>query len=195
MKKKILIIRSVSFQQLDKNLAAIAKQFPVGGGQWELHLLTHSHGIPQARSYKAISQLIDYGSRGNFSFFHLPRCFKKSKSAPGDRGASGADNKEEKGYEAIVVPVTNKSGAGFLNVLFMSLRIPTRSIYMCNLLSEIWKVSRKRIVFLALKSCFFSLFAAVMILPLLILFLSVFLVFQVIGRPGKRRARHGVPLP
>ena len=154
MKKKVLIIRSVSFQQLDKNLEKIESQFPVSKKDlWEFHLLTHSHGVQRAVSYKAISQIIDYKSRRNFTFFHLPPVLKKSR------------------YGAIVVPVTNKTGAGFLNVLAMVLRIPSDSIYICNLTSDIWKVSRKRIVFQVVKSGLFSLFSVVLLLSLLVFLL------------------------
>lgn len=157
MKKKVLIIRSVSFQQLDKNLEKIEEQFPVSGGEWECHLLTHDHGTRRAASYKAITQIIAYGSRRNFTFFHLPLCLRKSR----------------KNYEAIIVPVTNKTGAGFLNVLAMTLRIPSASIYICNLTSDIWKVSRKKIVFQVVKSALFSLLSVVLVLPLVILILPV----------------------
>lgn len=157
MKKKVLIIRSVSFQQLDKNLEKIEKQFPVFGGEWECHLLTHDHGTRRAASYKAISQIIAYGSRRNFTFFHLPLRLRKSR----------------KNYEAVVVPVTNKTGAGFLNVLAMTLRIPSASIYICNLTSDIWKVPRKKIVFQVVKSSLFSLLSVVLVLPLVVFFLPV----------------------
>ena len=175
MKKKILVIRSVSFQQLDKNLAAIETQFPISEGEYEIHLLTHAHGIPHAQSYTAVSHIIDYGSRGNFSFFHLPRCLKRSKSTL------------PTGYEAIVVPVTNMSGAGFLNVLLMSLRIPAASIYICNLVSEMWKVPRRQILFRAFKSLFYSLLAAASVLPLLIFFIVIFPFFLLFRGTGKKK--------
>jgi hypothetical protein len=166
MKKKVLIIRSVSFQQLDKNLEKIEKQFPVSRGEWECHLLTHDHGTRRAASYKAISQIIAYGSRRNFTFFHLPPGLRKTRKDNSRRS-------RKPGYEAVVVPVTNKTGAGFLNVLAMTLRIPSASIYICNLTSDIWKVSRRKIVFQVVKSSWFSLLSVVLVLPLMIFILPV----------------------
>jgi hypothetical protein len=151
---------------LDKNLEKIEKQFPVSRGEWECHLLTHGHGTQRALSYKAISQIIAYGSRSNFTFFHLPPGLRKTGKDNGDRN-------RKPGYEAIIVPVTNKTGAGFLNVLAMTLRIPSGSIYICNLTSEMWKVSRRKIVFQVIKSSLFSLLSIVLALPLVVFILPV----------------------
>ena len=171
MKKKLLVIRSVSFQQLDKNLEAIETNFPVSNGSWEFHLLTHAHGVQRAKSYQAISRIIDYGSRKNFTVFHLPQCLKKKKEV----------------YDGVMVPVTNKTAVGFLNVLVMALRIPSASIYICNLTSRIWKISRKKILLQALKSCIFSFLSLVFIIPFLVIFLLVLPLSFIIGRWRKKK--------
>ncbi|MCX6582974.1 MAG: hypothetical protein NT166_22585 [Candidatus Aminicenantes bacterium] len=155
MEKKILIIRSVSFQQLDKNLIRIKETFPEPDTMF--YLLTHSHGIERAQKYRLLSEIIDYQSRKDFSFFRLPKRLKKEK------------------FYAVIVPVTNKTGAGFLNVFAMALRIKTEKIYRCTTGSDIRQTPRKEIVSRLLKATFFSAIAfiltlgALVMLPFLIL--------------------------
>lgn len=163
MKKKILIIRAVSFQQLDKNLNAIVKGFPAG--QFELYLLTHGHGMERAKTYKALSGIIDYRSRKNFSLFHLPRVLKKKSL-----------KKENLFYEAVIVPVTNTSARGFLNVLALARRIPSHSIYICNLVSDIREISRTQIVLDMFKGTLFTIFAALLAVPLAIILIPPLLI-------------------
>jgi hypothetical protein len=148
--KNILIIRSVSFQQLDQNLAALVKSFPPA--EHEFHLLTHGHGMERARTYDALSVIIDYQSRKNFSVFHIPPSLSKRTLKKGES------------YEAIIVPVTNKTGLGFLNVLAMTLRIPSKTIYICNMVSELLGTPRIGIVIQVMKASFFSLLSGVMAL-------------------------------
>jgi hypothetical protein len=155
MGKKNLLIRSVSFQQLDKNLGRIMEIFPTTGATF--YLLTHSHGIVRAGKYGIFSEIIDYQSRKDFSFFHLPKRLKKEK------------------FHAVIVPVTNKTGAGFLNVFAMALRIRTEKIYCCTPASEIRQTPRKEIISRLLKATFFSALAfiltlgSLLMLPFLIL--------------------------
>jgi hypothetical protein len=178
MKKKALIVRSISFQQLDKNLDAIVRRFP----GYEFHLLTHSHGIDGAANYTSISKVIDYGSRKNFSFFHAPGELKNVLPS----------------YDAIIVPVTNMTGAGFLNVFLMALRIPSHSIYRCNLISEIREIPGKTILFHAFKSFSLSVFSAVLTIPLVIVFLPVMGIYRLGGMLKNRRGRveeRSIPQP
>lgn len=139
MKEKVLIIRSVSFQQLDQNLAAIVKEFPPES--FQLHLLTHRHGMERAQTYDALSNIIDYEHRGNFTLFHLPSTLKKT------------------GYDTVIVPVTNKTGLGFLNVLALAFRIRSMRIMVCNMVSELRQVSRASILLRGVKAVLFSLIA------------------------------------
>jgi hypothetical protein len=168
MKKKALIVRSVSFQQLDKNMKGITQRFP----GYEFHLLTHSHGIDCAQGYASISEVIDYGSRKNFSLFHVPEVLKNLK-------------KKEAVYDVIIVPVTNKTGTGFLNVLLMAYRIRSGTIYICNLVSEIWEVPRAAILYRAFKSFLFSIISTLMTVPLTLVTLPVLLTGFLISRLKK----------
>jgi hypothetical protein len=153
MKKSVLIIRSVSYQQLDKNIVHIKETFPNS----ELYLLTHSHGVEGAKKYGLFSEIFDYETRKNFSFFHVPQRLKKRR------------------FGAVVVPVTNKTGSGFLNVFLLAARLKTDKIYRCNLISDIREISRWKLTvqtFRAIPFCFVSwLFtlASVLIVPFILL--------------------------
>ncbi len=153
--KKILIIRSVSFQQLDKNIVRIKEAFP-DSMDGAFYLLTHSHGLNRARKYETLAGIIDYQGRKNFSLFHIPKKLAKEK------------------FHAVIVPVTNRTGAGFLNVFLMALRLKTQKIYCCNLVSDLWEIPRKKIILHLLRASLFSLvssifsFIFILFLPLLI---------------------------
>ena len=161
--KQLLIIRSVSFQQLDSNIKKIVQEFP----GHEIHILTHSHGVLACKNYESVSHVIDYSSRKNFSIFHLPPGLPPEKS---------------RHYEAVIVPVTNKTGAGFLNVLLLALRIPTEQIYLCNLVSDIPKISKGYIIRWFLKSCLYRAMAVLLSIPLFLVFIPGFLIFLLFNR-------------
>lgn len=121
--KKMLIIRSVSFQQLDLNLPEIKKRFP----DYEISLLTHAHGVALAEKYQDIAQVYVYPYTEGFS---------AKKKVP---------DLEGKTFDVLVVPVTNLTGCGFLNVLAFGTKIKSREYYMCNVVSDITKTGRGKI--------------------------------------------------
>ena len=117
--KKLLVIRSVSFQQLDLQSENLGKRF-VG---YESHLLTHPHGADIAGTLNGFDEVITYQKSGNFSFWHYDR-----KSIA-------------KNYDAVVIPICNKAVFGYLNVIFFSLRIATSARYICDGHGNINKLS------------------------------------------------------
>lgn len=152
--KELLIIRSVSFQQLDKNLIAIRERFP----DHELSLLTHEHGFLLARKYKDIDLVYVYPYKESFSYRRKVR------------------ELQSKEFDTIIIPVTNLSGAGFLNVFLFSLSLKAKKRLVCNVVSEFREVTRTRILLMGLRDKLFSLFSllftvvvgffAVLLLPL-----------------------------
>lgn len=122
--KEILIIRSVSFQQLDLNLAAIKKQYR----DCRFSVLTHEHGLLLAQKYQDIAQVYVYPFKEGFSFL------RPVKELQG------------KVFDTVIIPVSNLSGAGFLNVLFFSLTIKCKSRIICNLISELRPVTSGQII-------------------------------------------------
>ena len=73
MKKKILIIRSISMQQLDNLMSKLYTEYPDA----DFFILTHSHAIKRCGKYKKIAGIIDYKSSKNFGFFHIPENINK----------------------------------------------------------------------------------------------------------------------
>lgn len=152
--KELLIIRSVSFQQLDKNLVAIREHFP----DHKLSLLTHEHGLLLAQKYKDIDQIYVYPYKESFSYR------RKVKEL------------QDKEFDTVIIPVTNLSGAGFLNVFLFSLSLKTKKRLVCNVISGLGEVSRIHILLMGLRDKLFSLlsllftvvvgFFAVLLLPL-----------------------------
>lgn len=135
--KELLIIRSVSFQQLDKNLVAILERFP----DHKINLLTHEHGVLLARKYKAIDQIYVYPHKEGFA------CRRKVKEL------------KDRRFDTVIIPVTNLSGAGFVNVYLFSLSVNAKKRFVCNVVSEFREVSRTRILLMGVRNQLFSLFS------------------------------------
>lgn len=119
--KSLLLIRSVSFQQLDNNLAHIRAAFP----DHSIHLLTHEHGRRLAEKYTAIANIVIYPHCGAFT--------------------AGIEIPDLGPYDAVLVPVTNLSGAGFINVFQFAASLPAERLYCCNLVGKIAAHSRAEI--------------------------------------------------
>lgn len=153
--QEILIIRSASFQQLDKNLPEIVRRFP----DCRISLLTHEHGVQSAQKYEDLDHIYVYPHTAGF---HIRRKVPEM---------------EGKTFDGIIVLVTNLSGSGFMNVMRFALTIRAKRRYVCNLVSDIREVSAARIrmkhvlniAFTGLAGC-----AAAVLLP----FAAVFLLIQ-----------------
>lgn len=121
--RRLLIIRSASFQQLDKNLASIRARFPAH----EIHLLTHEHGRRLAEKYAVVDRVLIYPKEGPFS------------------AVGGSTGLTQGNYEDLVVLVSNLSGAGFTNVFEFAAALPGDHIHQCNLVGEIREIPRDAI--------------------------------------------------
>jgi len=127
--KQILIIRSVSFQQLDKNLPVIKERYP----NHKISVLTHEHGALLARKYKDVETVYIYPFREGFSH--------KNKT----------DEINSTIFDAVIIPVANVSAAGFFNVLKFSLSIKTRQRMICNIVSEMRAITPATIRFTCIR--------------------------------------------
>ena len=136
---RVLILRSVSLQQLDVGLPAIVAAFP--GSAFDL--VTHPHAVAECRKYEAIDQVVPLDSGRPFSPFRIPATVRRTR------------------YDAVVVPVANRSGAGFLNVFVTAWATGARRLYVCNLTSEIRAISRWEIAARTLGAQFCHLAAIV----------------------------------
>lgn len=144
--KELLVIRSVSFQQLDLNLLEIQKKFPGS----RISLLTHEHGVKLAEKYNDIDQIYVYPYEGSFN--------KKYKVL----------ELEGKSFDAIIIPVTNITGCSFLNVLAFGLGIKSKKYYMCNVISEIQEITRMKITMEKIRGNVYKILAAILTIPIVL---------------------------
>ncbi|MBE6068686.1 MAG: glycosyltransferase family 9 protein [Clostridium lundense] len=131
--KELLIIRSVSFQQLDLNLSYIQRQYP----NHKISLLTHEHGVKLAQKYKDIDSIYVYPYKEGFKY------------------GNKVLDLENKNFDIVVVPVTNISGVGFFNVLRFSKMIKAKKRVMCNVVSDLKEISDFKIMPMELKNFLF----------------------------------------
>lgn len=146
--KKVLIIRSVSFQQLDLNMPAIKEKY----SPCSISLLTHEHGVKLAEKYSDIEKIFTYPYKEGFNI--------KNK-------VSSLENEE---FDAVIVPVTNITGSGFFNVLKFSKSIKCKERTMCNVVSEINPFTMVDIYWLQTKSnlmSIISVFATIILSPII----------------------------
>ncbi|MDR0310539.1 MAG: hypothetical protein LBJ21_03020 [Acidobacteriota bacterium] len=148
--KEILIIRSVSFQQLDKNLPVIKDHYP----DHKISVLTHEHGALLARKYKDVDEVYIYPYRDGFKY--------KNR-------AFGINDKK---FAAVIIPVANITGAGFFNVLKFSLSIKAGKRAVCNVISDIREVEPAAVRLIGIKNGVISALSMVLtgvaVIPLIV---------------------------
>lgn len=124
-------------QQLDKNLPEIKRRFP----DYEIHMLTHEHSVKLVEKYESIQKIYVYPYKESFS--------RKNKMI----------DLEQEDFDIVLVPVTNISGAGFLNVLSFSTTIRAKRRIICNLISDMWDVTTGQIQWMKINSFLMSTIA------------------------------------
>ncbi|AQR96977.1 hypothetical protein [Clostridium saccharoperbutylacetonicum] len=150
--KNILIIRSVSFQQLDLNLPAIKEKY----SPCKLSLLTHEHGVKLAEKYSDIENIFIYPYKDGFNL------------------ADKVKELSDINFDVVVVPVTNINGGGFFNVLKFSKSINSKERVMCNVISEIKSFTIGKIYCMEVKTAIMqiiSLLGTLIISPLVLIIL------------------------
>ena len=152
--KNILIIRSVSFQQLDLNLPAIKERY----GECKISLLTHEHGVKLAEKYSDIEKIYVYPYKDGFNI------------------VNAVNELSNINFDVVVVPVTNINGGGFFNVLKFSKSINAKERAICNVISDISSFTMGDIYLLEIKSFFMKFIAilgTVIISPIIFIILLV----------------------
>jgi len=153
--KKILIIRSVSLQLLDKQLPKILEYF---GKENEYNLLTHAHSIERCKKYKGLREILKYENKRDFNLFGFPKDLK------------------ERYYDIVIIPFSNITGSGFLNVLLFSLRIKATSLYTINSRGKILKLNKVKIIrktFFSLFNSIISVLSTIIVSPFLLIFFII----------------------
>ena len=158
--KEILIIRSVSFQQLDKNLPVISARYP----DHKISVLTHEHGALLARKYKDVKTVYIYPYREGFLY--------KNKTI----------EISDKKFDVVIIPVANITGVGFFNVLKYSLSLKAGQRMICNVTSEMREIKPAVIRLIGIRNGIISalsvVLTGVMAIPLVLLPLRLFLLQQ-----------------
>ncbi len=154
--RKGLVIRAVNFQMLESAIDFIKRKF---GEKFEIYLLTHPHSLERAESMGIFKKVYSYERKGNFSVFFIHEILKRKK------------------FDFIFIPLSNKRGYGFLNVLLFSLRLKAKHRFLVLPDGNIHKIGRWKILFLIVKNFFYG-FISILITPFVfityILILSVF---------------------
>ncbi|MDI3546989.1 MAG: hypothetical protein PWR10_641 [Halanaerobiales bacterium] len=153
--KKLLIIRSVSFQQLDKNIITIQEKYK----DYNINLLTHEHGVKLAEKYKMIDKIHIYPYKGSFKF--------KNK----------VKELADEEFDLVIIPVTNITGAGFLNVLLYSLTLKTKKRVICNVVSDFKEISKTKIMLMGLQNIAMS-FLSFILTGIFSIFIILFMPFK-----------------
>lgn len=150
--KNILIIRSVSFQQLDLNLPAIKKQYD----PCKISLLTHEHGVKLAAKYSDLEHIYIYPYKNGFNM------------------ADKVKELSDINFDVVVVPVTNINGGGFFNVLKYSKSINAKERVICNVISEIKSFTIGKIYWMEFKTAIMqsiSFLGTLVVSPLVVVIL------------------------
>ena len=119
--KKILLVRSASYYQFEKNLAAVRNFFP----EAEISLIEHRARLTEARKFSGqIRQFLVYPSDGPFTAT-IPQDFEE--------GAR---------FDDAIVQYANVDGEGHDNVNHFAFTLPADRIWFCNVDSEILPLTR-----------------------------------------------------
>lgn len=148
--KNILIIRSVSFQQLDLNLSAIREKY----SPCKISLLTHEHGVKLAEKYSEIEKVYVYPYKEGFDY------------------RNKVDEMKDIEFDTVVVPVTNINGGGFFNVLKFSKLFNAKERVICNVVSDIKCFNMSDIYLLEIKTVFMkivSMLATLILSPVILI--------------------------
>jgi len=133
----ILIVRSAPIQQLDASISKITQKFDSP----DISILSHEHSIELLNKYECINKCITYPFKESFD------TSRKAKFDTGER------------FDHAIIMVGNLSGCGFQNVLFFTLSLPARKIWICNLIGEISQISRVGIILKSFRNQAFKFLA------------------------------------
>ena len=157
IKSRILVIKSVSFKELDIALEHVKNEQP----DHEIELLLHAPSVLLDEVYPFINRFHFYVEEGKIEKKYLPSEVKKTR------------------YDEVVVPVNKRFGRGFYNVLLAAKSIEAERIIMYEIGKDTAKktiVHRKHEVFLfSMKLISYTIGGIVLIIlsPLIVLTLIV----------------------
>ncbi|GAB6039385.1 hypothetical protein JCM17961_00580 [Endothiovibrio diazotrophicus] len=142
----MLIVRSVSVQQLDGNLEAIRAAFP----DHSISILTHPHGVAAVEKYPALEHVYRYRHSGPFRF------------------GRGLEELRGEHFDRVVVPVANPTGGGFFNVFLFSFSLPASRRVVCSSLGEISELGVGRLARMVAAKVLTAPLAMLLAVPLVV---------------------------
>ncbi len=151
VKKKVLVVRSASYYQFEKNLDAIKEAFPDA----RLTLLEHRERLYAAKRYSDQFERIEiYPSDGMFTSAILPKI------------------SQEERFDDAVIQYGNVDGEGYSNVTRFAFCLPADRLWSCNSDSKILPLTRlgflsRRILGICMAAL--NLFGLIVLTPLFIL--------------------------
>lgn len=160
---RLLIIRSVGLQQLDKTLPAVRAAYP----NHEIHVLTHAHAAEAVRSYQDVDHTHIYPYREGFSMF---RPFREGGP-----------------WDVVIVPVGNLTGAGFFNVFLFAARFKSKTFAWVNLVESIQPFQKLGLLAKGIGQILYYVFAlisTIILSPFLFILLPIMCIF-LRGKPGE----------
>jgi hypothetical protein len=135
---KILFIKSTSLQHLALSFEKVIERFthhsPLTTHHLKIDVLSHPHAIDSLKGFGFINRIITYNNRGNFSPFNI-----------------SVKDIRKGGYDVVVVPFNNISGAGYENVMALAVCLGAKQIATCNRLGEIKAINIKKALLSAIK--------------------------------------------
>lgn len=146
--KRLLIVRSVSFSQLDINMPQIEKQFQ----GYQIDVLTNSSSVDTVKKYKCINKVYIYNFDGSFNKKNVVKEIKDQK------------------FDVVIILVNNVSGLFFENVIHFGYSIKAEKYYICNMASELKKITRLNLISNDLLNISIKLIASVLTLPIVVIY-------------------------
>ena len=159
--KNILVIRCTNLQHLDKVFEKLRCDFPGA----KTALLTHRHGALAAGAYTDTVAVYPYTE--NYGYLRP----MKSLNAMN--------------FDAVIVPVGNISGSGFLNVFLFTLTIKAASRFTCNTALELKPLSKAKIIGLLLRNTLYAAAAGALTIAAGAVLLAGWPVFTILTKGGK----------
>lgn len=151
--KKLLIIRSVNFSQLDINIPQIKKQFL----NYQINILTNSSSVNTIKKYKDINKIYIYNFEGNFNRKNVSKIMQNQK------------------FDVIIILVNDVKGLFFENAIYAGCSIKAKEYYICNMASELKKITKSNLVKRSFLDIIIKICSCILTIPIGIVYIIIYL--------------------
>lgn len=148
----VLIIKSTHLEHLDLVQKRIKERFL----EATIYILAHQHGAKSLGGDQAL--IIPYKKKGDFSIFKL-KVLRNEEII-------------RRGFDLVVIPFSNESGAGYLSVISLAFGIKSKIRMSCNMDGRLKRIGYgylvKRVLIATLISLFATIGTVILTLPILL---------------------------